>query len=158
MITYKLNKSILCFLILFTLTGCNTFEKSQNAATSNNVNEISEIVEDVEIKMYEDIMVNFEEIPIVEIEKTLEASTETQYYFYFGRTTCLYCRKFVIEYSKLLKKVDNFFYIDTENFSESESSIMKNYGIEHVPAILSATSNDNMELIDIEEFINVITE
>lgn len=158
MITYKLNKSILCCLILFTLTGCSTFEKSQNAATSNNVNEISEIVEDVEIKMYEDIMVNFEEMPIVEIEKTLESSTETQYYFYFGRTTCLYCRKFIIEYSEPLKEVDNFFYIDTEDFSENESSIMKNYGIEHVPAILSATSNDNIELIDIEEFIKVITE
>lgn len=73
-------------------------------------------------------------------------------------STCLYCRKFVIENAEPLDNVQNFYYIDTESFQQNEKSILSEYGIEVVPTILSATSNGSIEKLDIEEFIMSINE
>lgn len=156
MIISKLGKIITICLILLTITGCGVLDKTPDI-TNGDLNEFAEIVEDTEIKMYEDIIVDFNEMSITEIDETLKSSDgATQYYFYFGRTTCLYCRKFIIENVDPLKNLQHFFYINTEDFAEDESSILSNYGIELIPAILTATNSEDIKSIDIEEFTKEI--
>lgn len=52
----------------------------------------------------------------------------------------------------------NFYYIDTEKLSDTESDSLEEYGITTVPAILKATTSSNLELQDLYEFEELISE
>ena len=155
---FKLTRIVPVCAILLTIAGCSLLKESQDSG-GKNLDTFSEIVEDVERDMYQDLVSAYDTITIEEMEEILDLSDGTQrYYFYFGRTTCLYCRKFVIENAEPLDNAQNFYYIDTESFQQNEKSILSEYGIEVVPTILSATSNGSIEKLDIEEFIMSINE
>lgn len=140
-------------VLAFSLAGCGNAENQVDSAS----NVIEDIVAQAEIQMYEDGVADFEEIGLGEIPSILDAADDNQsYYFYFGRTTCLYCRKFVIENERDLQKVPNFYYIDTEKLPDTESESLKEYGISTVPAILKSTDSLNLELQDIYEFEDMI--
>lgn len=154
----KLIKTGTICLTLLTLISCDVLDKTSDI-TNGDLNDFAEIVENTEIKMYEEIVVDFSKMSLTEINEILKSSDgTTQYYFYFGRTTCTYCRKFVIENVESLMSIEHFFYIDTEIFSEDESHSMSDYGIELIPAILTATNSENIKLIDIKEFVEEIHE
>ncbi|MBO1695186.1 hypothetical protein [[Clostridium] symbiosum] len=103
--------------------------------------------------MYEQIVSDFDTIPIAEVDNILTTSDANQnHYFYFDRTTCLYCRKFVIECENTLKNIDKLYYVNTEGFSEEESKLLEDYGIKTIPAVLHATTSTDIKLMDIEEF------
>lgn len=117
------------------------------------------IVTKAEIEMYKDGVSGFHEISLDDISTILKSVEDDQpYYFYFGRTTCLYCRKFVIENERDLQNMPNFYYIDTEKLSDTESVSLEEYGITTVPAILKATTSSNLELQDLYEFEELISE
>lgn len=122
---------------------------------SVNLDDFSEMVEDVEVKMYQDIVADYNELTLDEMEGLLLKSDGTQtHYFYFGRAACLYCRKFVIENTDLIENTKNFHYINTQNLTEDQNERLNEYGIDFVPAILSATDSKDILLVEIDEFIN----
>lgn len=141
------------FSILF--SGC--YSKSVQKSADGDV--LEDIVTKAEIEMYKDGVSDFHEISLDDISTILKSVEDDQpYYFYFGRTTCLYCRKFVIENERDLQNMPNFYYIDTEKLSDTESVSLEEYGITTVPAILKATTSSNLELQDLYEFEELISE
>lgn len=141
------------FSILF--SGC--YSKSVQKSADGDV--LEDIVTKAEIEMYKDGVSGFHEISLDDISTILKSVEDDQpYYFYFGRTTCLYCRKFVIENERDLQNMPNFYYIDTEKLSDTESVSLEEYGITTVPAILKATTSSNLELQDLYEFEELISE
>ena len=153
MATFKFKVVILC-LCLTVIAGCKSPVISQKTE-SVNLDEFSEVVEDVEVKMYQDIVADYNELTLDEMEEMLLQSDGTQlYYFYFGRATCLYCRKFVIENTDLIEDTENFYYINTENLTEDQNESLNEYGIEVVPSILSATDSKDIQLVGIDEFVD----
>lgn len=165
--TCKKTKVILLCMLFATITGCSNSEnhmqtkvpnnsqstKIENTQVDSSEDVLNEIVEEAEKEMYEQIVSGYNKMPITKIDDLLTTSASNQnYYFYFGRTTCLYCRKFVIENEESIKDIDNFYYVDTEGFSEEESKLLEDYDIKTVPAILHATTSTDIKLMDIEKF------
>lgn len=149
---FKAKKILALGLVLLTLTGCVGINES-DSPEPKNLDEFSEIVEEVEIKMYEDIVENYTTLSLSEMEKLLKSAEQEQtYYFYFGRTTCVYCRKFIIENAVPIESVANFYYLDTATFSDEEKDRLSDYGIEHIPAILTASNSENIEIVEIDSF------
>lgn len=153
---FKAKKILALGLVLLTLTGCVGINES-DSPEPKNLDEFSEIVEEVEIKMYEDIVENYTTLSLSEMEKLLESAEQEQpYYFYFGRTTCVYCRKFIIENTVPIESVANFYYLDTATFSDEEKDRLSDYGIEHIPAILTASNSENIEIVELDSFTEKI--
>ena len=153
---FKAKKILALGLILLMLSGCAGINEADRPEPKN-LDEFSEIVEEVEIKMYEDIVVNYKSLSLSEMEKLLESAEQEQpHYFYFGRTTCVYCRKFIIENSVPIESVANFYYLDTATFSDEEKDRLSDYGIEHIPAILTASNSENIEIVELDSFTEKI--
>ena len=149
---FKAKKILVLGLVLLTLTGCVGITEP-DSPEPKNLDEFSEVVEEVEIKMYEDIVVNYTTLSLSEMEELLEnAEQEQPLYFYFGRTTCVHCRKFIIENAVPIEAVANFYYLDTASFSDEEKDRLSDYGIEHIPAILAASNSENIEIVEIDSF------
>lgn len=143
--------------LLLLLVGCNNTDINSNYPSETKNNTLNEIIEETEVDLYEKVVSNFSEITITEIAPLLLSSDgHSTYYFYFGRVNCVYCRKFVIENEIPLKSIDNFYYIDTKEFSEMELDLLEDYGVTVVPSILCATTNYNIELQDIDEFVKMV--
>lgn len=143
-------------MVLVMLSGCDATD-IQYSPNSNSLNEFTAMVEEVEIKMYEDIVADYNSLSLNEMEQLLQLPGENQQkYFYFGRTACLYCRKFILENTKPLESVPDFYYIDTELLSDSEKNKLNQYGVDLVPAILTGTNLENIEQIDVDAFVEQI--
>ncbi len=44
------------------------------------------------------------------------------------------------------------YYLDTATFSDEEKDRLSDYGIEHIPAILTASNSENIEIVEIDSF------
>ncbi len=153
---FNRNKVIGLCLVLAILSGCDVTD-IQHDSNNNNLNDFTAMVEDVEIKMYEDIVADYTSLSLDEMEQMLQLpGDDQQKYFYFGRTTCLYCRKFILENAKPIESVPNFYYINTELLSDSEKSGLTKYRIDLIPTILTGTNLENIEQVDIDVFVDQI--
>lgn len=141
---------ILLVAFICVVSGCGQQKLDKNELNENN---LTKIVERAERKQYKQVVSQFQEIPISEIPNTKLLAENENFYFYFGRASCLYCREFVIENKELLVNRKNFYYIDTEKMSKEEKQLLNIYGIEEIPVVLKVAYNKEMILVDIEKFI-----
>lgn len=122
---------MMCLFAL--LSAC---KKVDNKASSNTgESKFSNVVEDVETRMYEDKISNLEEMTLQDYKSILKNKVIlSDEYFYFGRKSCPVCRNFVLSI-KNFDSIDNLFYIDTESMTKKDKDELKEMKIEAVPAI-----------------------
>lgn len=157
MVSYK--KSWLIILIVVsicTISGCNNREK--NTKNSADYDAFSDIIESAEESQYEKIVSSFSSVSITEIEDMMPQTEDDYIYFYFGRVSCLYCREFVITNKELLTELTNFYYIDTGKMNQSEKELLETYGIEEIPAILKSAYDKDVDLMDIQKFVELFAD
>lgn len=108
--------------------------------------------------MYESIMENdnIENISLAKLGDFLEESTNDKL-IYFGRPTCMYCRKRIIENGKNIAD-SNFkiFYIDTDLIPKDEKNILEDCGISEVPSFIQLTGNGNFTKVETADFERVV--
>lgn len=157
MVSYKKILPIILIVVsICTISGCNNYEK--NTQSSSDYDTLSNVVESAEELQYEKIVSSFSSISILEIEDMIPQVQNDCIYFYLGRVSCLYCREFVITNKEFLTDLTNFYYIDTETMSQSEKAWLETYGVEEVPAILKSTYDKDIDLMDIQEFVELFAD
>lgn len=147
-------KYLLILLIVFSfcnIVGCTHSKNSED--TNSEDMHLSKIVEEVEEKEYNQIMLELCEKTIRELENIKPTTNSENAYVYFGRATCSYCREFVIKNKELLMERKDFYYVDTEKITKNEKKLLETYGIDEIPAVIEITNSKNMKLVDIEKFI-----
>ncbi|WP_429968307.1 conjugal transfer protein TraF [Enterococcus sp. AZ046] len=147
---FKRKNIIVLMLVLLTVLAGFIYTNISSKAASNN----PEVTVDQQ-KEYDENVAEF----IVTTPKELEAKisdSKQNFFVYFGRSTCPYCREFVSELGPLA--IDNgitIYYLDTEN-TQTDSEIKNlrdNLEIATVPSLLhfvsgeySKYNNDDLEL------------
>lgn len=152
MVSYKKN----LLLILFAVSLCIFAGCAKEETKILESDGLTEIVEKAEEEQYEKIVSQFSEVSISEISDILPELENDRLYFYFGRTTCLYCREFIIKNKEILIGLNEFYYVDTAKLDKDERELLETYKIEEIPAIIKTTYNKEMTLISINEFIKEI--
>lgn len=158
MVIYK-RIAMLTFLIL-TLSSCGVASETDvpdNTVTLDSSN-FEQLIIKKEISMYESLLENdnVEKISLLELKKLSENITENKL-IYFGRPTCMYCRKLFIENGKKFEDSNmKILYVDTDSIQKDEKSTLENYSIEEVPAFIQLTGNGNFDKVEIVEFERMI--
>lgn len=145
------NVIVLCLGIL-TLSGCGIVDEETGSA-NNSLDEIIETIEEIDIKIYKEIVDELEEISITEINNIRSNLIGAEsYYFYFGRESCPACREFAFKNKDLLNTLEKFYYIDTEDLPVGDREILEYFEITQIPAIIEITITDELIHADIAEF------
>lgn len=158
MVIYK-RITMLTFLIL-TLSSCGVASETdapENTGMLDSSN-FEQLIIEKEISMYEDLLEsdNVEKISLLDLKKLSENITENKL-IYFGRPTCMYCRKLFIENGKRFEDSNiKILYVDTDSIPKDEKNTLENYGIEEVPSFIQLTGNGNFEKIETVEFERMI--
>ncbi|EAF8594511.1 hypothetical protein AX854_15590, partial [Listeria monocytogenes] len=116
MTTYK-HFLILLFLIPI-LSACNSPSDNGTKSSSETLNSsnFEQVIIDKEIGLYEKALEsdNVEKIDLVKF-KDITEPTQNDELIYFGRSTCIYCRKLIIENEEAIRKSPiKIFYVDTD--------------------------------------------
>lgn len=137
---------ILVFLLLI---------QSSCSATSNekklDYTKINESIIEKEINMYDDIIENsnFKNISFEDLK-----NSSTNSLVYFGRSTCVYCRKLMIKNGIYIKKYSSeISYIDTDKLDSNEKKeLRKFYKVKEVPTFMEVDSSFKFTQITLEDF------
>lgn len=150
---FKRNKLVVLTLVLLTVVGGFVYTNISSKAVSNNPE-----VTVAQQKEYDEDVADFIVITPKELEAKISDSKQN-FFVYFGRSTCPYCREFVSELGPLA--IDNgmtIYYLDTEN-TQTDSEIKNlrdNLEIATVPSLLHFVSSEysNYNNDDLELFLN----
>lgn len=154
MTTYKHFLILLVLIPIF--LACNspsdngTKSSSENSSSSN----FEQTIIEKEIDLYEKALENdnIEKIDLVKF-KDITEPTQNNELIYFGRATCIYCRKLIIENEEAIKSSPiKIFYVDTDLLTSEDKKELADFQVTEVPSFIEI--NDNLEYVkvDLEEF------
>jgi thioredoxin-related protein len=158
MVIYK--RIVMLTFLTLTLSSCGIATETdapKNTETLDSSN-IEQLIIEKEISMYEGLLEsdNVEKISLLDLKKLSENITENKL-IYFGRPTCMYCRKLFIENGKRFEDSNmKILYVDTDRIPKDEKIILENYGIEEVPSFIQMTGNGNFDKVETAEFERMI--
>ncbi|OTP12595.1 hypothetical protein A5844_000828 [Enterococcus sp. 10A9_DIV0425] len=154
MVSKRCKKILLLFLLSYLLiaTSCEKEEKKSSAEETA----FSNVVTDMEIKLYNEAMRDVNEITL---EENLRRDKNMEYqensYVYFGRATCPICREFVNSVENI-SGIENLFYIDTDKMSNTDKEKLSEIGITSIPSILKVDSQGDLRPITTEVFLEEV--
>lgn len=150
-------KVILTFFLIFSVStvGCaHRNIESPEATSSSNV--LSDMIENVEISNYEEILSTVKEISIDETYENFSLKKQSvNGYIYFGRSTCPYCRAFILENKQKIQEWDSFYYVDTDKKSTEGTEMLEEMGVSEVPYIIKVENGATVH-VEIEEFEGMV--
>lgn len=158
MVIYK-RIAMLTFLILI-LSSCGVASETDTQESTGTLDSsnFEQLIIKKEISMYEGFLEsdNVEKISLLDLKKISENPTENKL-IYFGRPTCMYCRKLIIENGRGIKDSNmRILYVDTDGIPKDDKSTLENYGIEEVPSFIKLTGNGNFDKVETAEFERTI--
>ena len=152
--TYK-HFLILLFLIPI-LSACNSPSDNGTKSSSETLNSsnFEQVIIDKEIGLYEKALEsdNVEKIDLVKF-KDITEPTQNDELIYFGRSTCIYCRKLIIENEEAIRKSPiKIFYVDTDLLTSEDKKELADFQVTEVPSFIEVNENLEYVKVDLEEF------
>ncbi|EAG1723151.1 hypothetical protein BBW79_12370 [Listeria monocytogenes] len=135
-------------LVIFSGCGNNSVEKED----TQDENILTELIQQQEIEMYQEVVGTIEEHTFSKYQTFLENTEyEAETYIYFGRPTCAVCREFVLSNDNF-SEIENLVYIDTDKMTVPEKNELQNFNITEVPSILKISADGLPQKISLESF------
>nr|EHU9845296.1 hypothetical protein [Listeria monocytogenes] len=93
-----------------------------------------------------------EKIDLVKF-KDITEPTQNDELIYFGRSTCIYCRKLIIENEEAIRKSPiKIFYVDTDLLTSEDKKELADFQVTEVPSFIEVNENLEYVKVDLEEF------
>lgn len=150
-------RAILTFFLIFSVSTVGCAHKNiESTETTSSSNALNDMIENVEISNYEKTLSTVKEISIDEAYENFNLSKQSvDGYIYFGRSTCPYCRAFILENKQKIHEWDSFYYVDTDKKSAEGTERLEEMGISEVPYMFKIENGATMH-VEIEEFERVM--
>ncbi|MDR1568321.1 MAG: hypothetical protein LBS33_06560 [Streptococcaceae bacterium] len=154
MATYK--KVLLLLLLTPFISACNTSSTSanHNSAHTLNSSKFEKTLAKKKIELYKQVLQNdtVKQINLSQIKKITD-TTQNNRLIYFGRPTCLYCRKVIIENEKAITQSPiKILYVDTDLLTSEEKKKLVDFQVTEVPSFIEVSNHLEFTKVDIEEF------
>lgn len=154
MATYK--KFLLLLLLMSLLSACGTSPNGTENKSNNTLNSsefVNELVQK-EIEVYEHVLQskNIKQINLDQVEK-IRKTKQSNALIYFGRSTCLYCRKVIIENEEAIKQSPyKILYVNTDSLTSEEKNKLTDFQVTEVPSFIEISKQLELTKIDTEDF------
>lgn len=135
-----------------TLFGCSNFEVSNSKEGESRFPTEENYLKNNSLSDYSNNVKSFKKIDTKKF--LMKVANSDNFFIYFGRATCPYCRDFVLELKEVAEDNQiNIFYLDTEN-TESNLELQKireEYNVEYVPTLLYMQNGEKASSFSIGE-------
>lgn len=143
---------VISLFVLSSCTGEGGENKKSVKVSKENVEavEVSKDKEEEEFSIYDDTVSKFSRVTA---KGLLENNDNKRRFVYFGRRTCLYCRKFAPLLGQLAQKNKlQIEYLDTEDtqIDKDIQNVREKYNVETVPTLIYFNTRGEVQKYDSE--------
>lgn len=138
--------------MFFSLSGCSNFTRNEKNERENDKVVLEDTVIEAENKLYKETVSQIETVSLEKIDDILK-DEKNRTIIYFGRITCPFCRKFIIENKEVINaNRKKLLYVDTEKLNQEGKKKLNSLEIDEVPTLIQIKDNKLFRKVKIEDF------